>query len=288
MKKTIIAAAIATVVAAPAMADVKIGGKVEQFQTQGEDDVWTPGSDVRITLSGSEDLGNGMTASFKVDSYVQNGTGYDGSLDQKVALSGGFGTVVAGRFEDFSESAGMAKVDMFMGNGVETSGQLAGRTNGGLAYVSPAMNGLTVGVGGYTGVSDVEDGFDATDIALMYSNGPIAVSLSNEDISGGSDTTVIAVSYAAGDLKIAAAHADTDYDGATADTTDVMVAASYSMGNNKLVLGWNDNETEGAGANNTVVELVHSMSKRTSVYLNVKSSDTAGDDATQVGIQHTF
>jgi len=303
MKKTIIAAAIASLVAAPVMADVKIGGKVEQFQTQGEDDVWTPGSDVRITLSGSEDLGNGMTASFKIDSYVHNRTqtsstttahthtssaGYDGSLDQKVALSGGFGTVVMGRFEDFSESAGMSKVDVFQGPGVETSGSLAGRTNGGMAYVSPAMNGLTVGVGGYTGVNDNSDAFDATDIALMYSNGPIAVSLSNEDTDGTSDTTVVGASYTMGDLKIGVARSDTDFDDGSADSTDSMVAATYKMGNNTIVLGWNDDETNGTGVNNTAIELRHNISKRTSVYLNAYNSDTAGSDTTTIGMQHTF
>ena len=290
MKKTIIAAAVAAVVAAPvASADVKLSGKVEQWQAINDDtDVWTPGSDVRITLTGSEDLGNGMTASFKVDSYVQNGTGYDGSLDQKIALSGGFGTVAMGRMEDFSEAAGMSKVDMFQGNGVETSGQLATRQNGAVAYISPAMNGLTVGVAGYTGVDADEDSFDAVDVALMYSNGPIAVSVSNEDNSNDSDTTVIGASYTAGDLKVGVVHADTDYDDATADTTDVMVAATYKMGNNTIVLGWNDDETAGAGVNNTVLELRHNFSKRTSVYFNVLDSDTNANDETRIGMQHTF
>jgi predicted porin len=73
--------------------------------------------------------------------------------------------------------------DKTMGAGGVEIGANLGRNEGAIAYVSPAFNGLTVGVAGYalSAGGGSEDAFDAVDLGLMYSNGPLSVNVSFEN-----------------------------------------------------------------------------------------------------------
>jgi len=291
MKKTIIAAAIATVVAAPAMADVSISGKVESILTSTDSANMVMTQDAKLAFNASEDLGNGMSAFATIvvdtDDMVADTTNTDDVQDQKVGISGGFGTIVMGRMEDFTESKVLSMVDVFGGGSVELGTDNAERQNGATAYVSPSFNGLTVGVAGYS-LGDGDD-FDATDIALMYSNGPLAVNIAVEDMDDYSvkalTTTTAGIKYTAGDLAVAAVWQDIDTVSGT-DTDDSMVTAVYNMGNNSIAIGWNDDESE--AENDTVVELRHKFSSRTRAYIGVKDSDTDTEDTQYLGLEHSF
>jgi len=291
MKKTIIAAAIATVVAAPAMADVSISGKVESILTSTDSANMVMTQDAKLAFNASEDLGNGMSAFATIvvdtDDMVADTTNTDDVQDQKVGISGGFGTIVMGRMEDFTESKVLSMVDVFGGSSVELGTDNAERQNGATAYVSPSFNGLTVGVAGYS-LGDGDD-FDATDIALMYSNGPLAVNIAVEDMDDYSvkalTTTTAGIKYTAGDLAVAAVWQDIDTVSGT-DTDDSMVTAVYNMGNNSIAIGWNDDESE--AENDTVVELRHKFSSRTRAYIGVKDSDTDTEDTQYLGLEHSF
>jgi len=291
MKKTIIAAAIATVVAAPAMADVSISGKVESILTSTDSANMVMTQDAKLAFNASEDLGNGMSAFATIvvdtDDMVADTTNTDDVQDQKVGISGGFGTIVMGRMEDFTESKVLSMVDVFGGSSVELGTDNAERQNGATAYVSPSFNGLTVGVAGYS-LGDGDD-FDATDIALMYSNGPLAVNIAVEDMDDYAakalTTTTAGIKYTAGDLAVAAVWQDIDTVSGT-DTDDSMVTAVYNMGNNSIAIGWNDDESE--AENDTVVELRHKFSSRTRAYIGVKDSDTDTEDTQYLGLEHSF
>ena len=311
MKKTLIAMAVAGVVAAPiASADVAVSGKVEQNFTWTDSstsasDEMVGGSDVLLVFKASEDLGNGLSAFADIRSDYDGDAGAQNTLDTKVGLTGGFGTVVVGRMEDFSEGKVLSMVDVFGGGtGVELGGDNATRQDNGFAYVSPSFSGLTIGVAGYAlddTANDIED-VDATDVALMYANGPVVVNLSQEEYKDdtGADNeeiTSLGVSYAAGDLKVAAVYQDIDNAAnvATSDHEDVMIAATYNMGgNNSIAVGWNENElTTGATENNTTaVEFRHNFSSRTRAYIGMTSDDfaTTADetDEVYVGLEHSF
>ena len=183
-KKTLIAAAVATMASSVAMADVKIGGKVEQQQQKSEAGEWSGWSDVRLTVSGDEDLGNGMSAffMFQDEMGLRTGAGTQ-QYDQLVGLKSSAGTLIMGKVEDFTESKVMSMTDKTMGAGGVEIGSNLGRQEGGIAYVSPAFNGLTVGVAGYalSAGGGSEDAFDAVDLGLMYSNGPLSVNVSFEN-----------------------------------------------------------------------------------------------------------
>jgi len=317
MKKTIIAAAIATVVAAPiASADVSIAGHVKQTFTKTDsttaiddgDLIGTTTSDLKFTAT--EDLGNGMTASaqmvFDMDQLQTiNPAGTDTiatTQNQTVSLSGGFGTVVLGRMEDFTQSKVLAMADVFNGTGNIEPSAGAGRNNGGIAYVSPAMNGLTIGVAGFaldnagtTGGNLNDNTFDATDIALMYSNGPLTVNAAIEDhnrVAGGTSTddiVSIGASYVMGDLSLTAVHSATDAAGAGADLEDTAFIAKYTMGNNQIGIGVGEDETSATAATDeTVVELVHNFSSRTKAFVTVYDTDAAEGDSVSFGMKHSF
>ncbi|MBT7023426.1 MAG: porin, partial [Gammaproteobacteria bacterium] len=162
-KKAIIAVAMAAVTGS-AMADVTVGGKVEQQQRKNEAGEWSGWSDVRLTVSGSEDLGNGMSGFFKFQEEIglRSGAGAQ-QYDQLVGLKSGAGTLIMGKVEDFTESKVMSMTDKTMGaNGVEIGANL-GRNEGAIAYVSPSFSGLTVGVAGYalSASGGDQDAFDA-------------------------------------------------------------------------------------------------------------------------------
>jgi predicted porin len=125
-----------------------------------------------LNVSASEDLGNGMSAFAKYNMLTTAGTSTgETNGDMVVGISGGFGTIVAGTMEDFTEGKLASMMSMEGTSANELSGN-AGRTQGGLAYVSPTMNGLHFGIAGYagTGAADTSN-FDAVDVAVFYDNG---------------------------------------------------------------------------------------------------------------------
>jgi hypothetical protein len=210
-----------------------------------------------------------------------------------VGISSGFGTIVAGTMEDFTEGKLAAMMDMEGNGSTELAGN-AGRTAGGLAYITPTVNGLHAGVAGYA-TADGTDKFDATDIAVFYDNGPLSVKVAQEtlskDMTTGAEeqtTTSVGASYAMGDMKVAVLHVGRDDQAGTAgaDSDDTMFKGSYKMGNNTLQLGYADDDS--AGQDITTVELIHKFSGRTSAYAGVTNNDVTGNDSTFVGMKHTF
>jgi len=247
-----------------------------------------------LNVSASEDLGNGMSAFAKYNMLTKAGTSTgEADGDMVVGISSGFGTIVAGTMEDFTEGKLAAMMDMEGNGSTELTGN-AGRTAGGLAYITPTVNGLHAGVAGYA-TAHGTDKFDATDIAVFYDNGPLSVKVAQEtlskDMTTGAEeqtTTSVGASYAMGDMKVAVLHVGRDDQAGTAgaDSDDTMFKGSYKMGNNTLQLGYADDDS--AGKDITTVELIHKFSGRTSAYAGVTNNDVTGNDSTFVGMKHKF
>ena len=317
-KKTLIAMAVASVVAAPiASADVKISGVVEQTftDTDNSGQGYTASTFNMLNITTSEDLGNGMSAFAKYNMLTKAGTSTgETNGDMVVGISSGFGTIVAGTMEDFTEGKLAAMMSMEGTTANELSGN-AGRTQGGLAYVSPTMNGLHFGIAGYagTGAADTSN-FDAVDVAVFYDNGPLSIKVAQETLNnatanvvaataitaaGTADqkTTSIGASYVVGDLKVAALSVKRENqrvnasNAVQADSTDFMFKGTYKMGNNSLTLGYAKDDSDTTGDNDvTSVELIHNFSSRTSAYVGFSNNDAtaAADDSTFFGLKHKF
>ena len=305
-KKTLIAMSLAAVTGS-AMADVSVSGRVEQTFVDDEAVAtgWTADTFNMINFKASEDLGNGISAfaTFSLlDKDGSNGT-TDGA-DQTVGLSGGFGTVVFGTMEDFTESKVMSLMSMYGPAGIELAGVNAERNASAMAYVSPTMNGLHAGIAGYTdlgiaGNGDTGSNFDAIDMMIAYDNGPLSVKLARETLksemlTGAEDqeVTTLGVKYSMGDLSVAGVWVDSENEAgvAASDNNDYMLRADYTVGANKVTIGHANSEdaTGAATTDTTSVELIHNFSKRTAAYIGHKDIDTANSNKTYVGIQHTF
>ena len=191
-KKTLIAAAVATLASSVAMADVSVSGRVEQGFS--DEDAGTTGwagfNDNQINIKASEDLGNGMSAFGQLS---MRNTGAE--MDSKLGVKGSFGTVVLGRMEDFSEGV-VAATQSTMGTNEGELGAQHDRTSNGMAYVSPTINGLHFGVAGFAGLTPTSN-LDAIDLIIAYDNGPLSVKLARENTDG-TQYDVAAVASVAG------------------------------------------------------------------------------------------
>ena len=305
-KKTLIAMSLAAVTGS-AMADVSVSGRVEQTFVDDEAVAtgWTAETFNMINFKASEDLGNGISAFAKFSLLDKDGSnGTTNGADQTVGLSGGFGTVVFGTMEDFTESKVMSLMSMYGPAGIELAGVNAERNASAMAYVSPTMNGLHAGIAGYTELGTADNGdtgsnFDAIDMMIAYDNGPLSVKLARETLksemlTGAEDqeVTTLGVKYSMGDLSVAGVWVDSENEAgvAASDNNDYMLRADYTVGANKVTIGHANSEdaTGAATTDTTSVELIHNFSKRTAAYIGHKDIDTANSNKTYVGIQHTF
>ena len=284
-KKTLIAAAVATVASTAAMADVTVSGQVKYTlsDTDGAATDWSPISDNAITVKSSEDLGNGLTAFAQITLDTDSTTSAL-QKDAKLGIKGGFGTLVMGRMEYLVEGAFSSKMDD--GSGKTESNQITGfdRANA-VAYVSPTVNGLHVAAAGSNDAA--ADMFTNKEVLAVYSNGPLSVMASHVDVKDTQAMNSLYASYAIGDAKISAMTVDTDYDAAaTTDLRDNIIRLDYTMGNNSLLII--NKDADAANADRTAVKLTHKFSKRTAAYVGVRNNDGTTEDETYVGMITKF
>jgi len=292
MKKTLIAAGIAAVMAAPvAFADVSVSGQVKVTIADSDTSDFGPTFDNALSFKASEDLGNGLSAFAQITLDTDNdkassAPGGSGK-DQKLGLKGSFGTLVVGRMETLTEGVISAKFDdgaSAHGGATQLESDITSisRVNA-VAYVSPTVNGFHVAAAG------VLDGADngltaATDLLVAYDNGPLSVvaARASFDAAGVDNITSIAASYSMGDAKVSVGRFDQD------NETDMVYRLDYKMGNNSLILGHRDDENSADDV--TSIKLTHSMSKRTAVWLGhrIKDNAQASGDVTHFGMIHKF
>jgi len=303
MKKTIVAAAIAAVVSAPAMADVSISGFANQEFTDKDGSTgWgASGFNADVVIKATEDLGNGMKATAKIHQFTDTDNTSNSSLsdsaggntaDLSVTVSGDFGSITAGRFEPASEGVIDAFLnidgshDLDLENATENA---IGRTNNGLAYTSPSMNGFTVSLGNFASASSTNDkDFDgAQEIFVKYSNGPLMVMANSTEVDGGAEIQAIAASYKMGDLEVRAMERSSNSGTAGAADIDLtFIGAKYTMGNNTFAIGTADSDTNSKDTD--IISVTHNLSKNTSIYIVQENVDAADSDRTTFGIAQKF
>lgn len=179
MKKHLLAVAVATAIAAPAMAqNVTIGGTLDAsvvsktaakpvtaatadtYRADGSRSTASPSQTTSVTaqdnsfwstsninLKGTEDLGGGMKAFFHIEGAIATDTG-DSALANRVSqvgISGAFGTATFGRgstaMNDLSTSAGHG-----LGNFVNLPFTTTARPNNAVNYITPTFNGMNARV----------------------------------------------------------------------------------------------------------------------------------------------
>jgi len=190
MKKTFLAIAIAAGVAAPFAAnadDATVYGKVHMSFGSVDNGSYSNyqvrSHASRLGFKGSEDLGDGMSATYKLEYEVNpdSDNGVTAGIkrrNQYVGLKGGFGEVRVGRHDTPLKMA-QGKFDQFNDTDADIKGKLGisqgeNRVDNAIAYLNK-FGDITLGVALVPGEGDgttAGDGpADTTSIAVMYSNG---------------------------------------------------------------------------------------------------------------------
>jgi predicted porin len=294
MKKTLIAAGIAAVIAAPAaMADVTVSGKVKMTYLAAENGNTFTQFDNALSFKASEDLGNGLSAFAEITLDADNMlSSADATAanhkDQKVGMKGAFGTVVTGRMETLTEGVVSARFDdgakdHAAGDQTESGLTKLGRANA-IAYISPTINGFHAAVAIVDSAADSSLSETGKDYALFYDNGPLSIAASRFDAYAGSSSDIdqVVASYTMGDAKISVGMVD------KGSNDDLLASLNYKLGGgNSLFVGYRDSDTASGTADQTAVKLTHSFSKRTAVWVGYRNKDNT-NDVGHAGIIHKF
>ena len=313
MKKTLIAlAAIAATGAAFAQSSVTLSGTVDtgiqkQFSGDPLKMVASRSGTSNWTLSGTEDLGSGLKAIFKVSTAFNSDDGTSalvgtaptqsgvlGNNDMFVGLTGGFGSIKLGRSFDIAFSNALTanstkgvtgyttRAGTLDNNGVYVDNQLL--------YTSPSMGGVTASI--QYAPSEADGVKATTGLGIAYANGPIAASYSFSKLKGGNALNQIAGSYDFGAAKILLTLTDRAKAAADADSS-VGLGVTAPVGSGMV---WASYDTREARAAERDIKIIHGgykyfMSKRTTVYLNVGNKKAEGAKTLTgygLGVQHNF
>jgi predicted porin len=334
MNKKIIAAAVAAALATPmvASADATLYGQVRvatqyHSRSDGANDAWGLEDQIsRLGVKGDEDLGNGLKAIYKMEFGVDVGNGW-GDKDPNqgnfikqrnsyVGLTGGFGTVLAGR-HDTPMKISTSRLDFFRDTNVDNDANFGAndysksvglfdslRVDGAIAYISPSLAGFTLaGAAIQTGTSggfDQADDFEAAySLAGMYSNGPWYASLAYESMSPDS---LIGLQNAPdydkwrvglGMLNFNNFSASFIYEDRTdtyfvnnADSKSWQLSAAYDFGNTRVKAMYGELDGKDAAANQDfdtwAIGLQHNLSKRTDVQVLYRQKDVKTLNGIQV------
>jgi predicted porin len=274
-------------------------------------------------LKGTEDLGGGLKAIFKLESGVAMDTGASSGFGREswVGFSGGFGEVTLGNVYSATDGIMGASNSGFDSSLSSSKGVLAandlysGNPTSAIKYVSPNFSGFSVAVS-YGLDENAAVNKDMMDIAASYGAGPLAINFAYQVQKEyvGSDSlkiTTLNGSYDFGMAKLLASYAQSkvgdqdikDYQiGVDVPLSAAMtLSAGYSRSNrNDAAFAGIASGTGAlyAGSKNTGygIAVAYSLSKRTTVYGGMTTAtgeNTAGADVSErelyaVGVRHLF
>ena len=309
MKKTLVAiAALAVVGAASAQSSVTLYGRIDAGLGDSKTTTTTAAgvsttaphsvtmnsgnaTSSRWGMRGSEDLGGGLKANFRLESAISadTGVGVAGfTRTSTLGLSGGFGSVELGRqftaYDNSLSYADPAGYGNFGGIGLAYAAGIhadGARQNNSINYFTPAMGPFAAQVTyafqeNVTAASNQSKywGFNTT-----YGQGPLKVSFGYEalDIIPGAglttDAWALAASYNLGVANIGFGLEQAKQKGLAANGKDRgwNIGASVPVGPATLQASYGREKTTGLGAANSETKggglyVSYALSKRTSVY----------------------
>jgi predicted porin len=275
MKKHLIAAGVVAAFAAPAMAqNVTVYGNIEMGPVSADSGTASTTyiangvvNSSRLGFKGSEDLGGGLKAFFRLESGLKPETGSLGGSKStsiiagngntttvsvgsanffdrgaEVGLSGAFGTVKIGKFDMPNEggeishfgNVGLAATSGIFDNDIEIGSDVAGA----YAYTTPTFNGVAFTIAGTFKNQDAAQMSDVTtdDLTSYGLSGTVSgvqfnLATGTKSVAGGVDTrqSVASVGYAFGNLKVSLTQIDNNM-GSAADKKLTIATAAMPIG----------------------------------------------------------
>jgi predicted porin len=311
MKKHLIAAGVVAAFAAPAMAqNVTVYGNIEMGPASTDSGTATTTvlangvvNSSRLGFKGTEDLGGGLKAFFRLESSLNPETGSLGgskkgsvpastttvqvgadnvfSRGAEVGLSGAFGTIKLGKFDmpnEGGEISHFGNVGLAATSGIfENDIEIGSDVSGAYAYTTPTINGVALTVAGT--FSDQTDGSGQSDVSVgEYSSVGLAGKVGGVDFklatgTKGSSTvdtrqSVGSVSYDFGMLKASLTMISNNM-GSSADRDLLIMTAAMPLGNGLTAMGmYRKYKIDGDADKQTGYALGVSkgLSKRTTAY----------------------
>lgn len=317
MNKKLMAIGIAAALAAPfvAQAGVEVYGDARMsvdLNDNGDNTTGMEKSKASVSSNasylgfrGDEDLGNGLSAMYQFEQGVDFDTGtwnsVQGTRPSFVGIGGGFGTVMAGRFDTPYMSATdqydifadtKADYNAIMGNANNYLGTAIfdSRVSNTLVYATPDMSGFKAALAYVMSDAIASDNLpisksdakkDAYSVDGTYDNGPLSLAAAwqviskagaaNDDITG----MKVGGSYTIMDATtIALVYENLDVGGTIKDRNAYYVNVSHKMGDTTLKAafaqadkcGGDSSVCDKTGASQYTVGVTQSLSKNTEVY----------------------
>lgn len=323
MKKSLIALAVLAASGAAmaqsavtlyGIADIWVGSEKDGLNASSTSKVGSGGfNGSRWGVQGSEDLGGGLKAVFKleqgfnIDTGTQSIAGSAFGRQAFVGLAGGFGTVTFGNVWSSMDDVigvGNAAFDSSFSPLYSMSGSVhnsyVDRPRNAIKYASPSFGGLsgsfTYGLDENAAVSQ-----DVVDFQVSYGAGPLAAAFAYQVQNGATDTdlTLLNGSYDLGMAKLLASYGQVKT--GSAKSTDVQFGVDVPLSSALTLSGsygqTDDNAAAGDGKRTGFgVAAKYSLSKRTFAYaglLNIEAKNSAGAKIDKynlyaVGLQHSF
>jgi predicted porin len=314
MKKHLIAAAVAGLIAAPAIAQVTVYGNVEtgilNTDKDGAASTTALASSIvnssRLGFRGTEDLGGGLKAFFRLEQTVDLATGRLGGQSTtsanmfdrgaEVGLEGSFGAIKVGKF-DITNAEGIDNMSQIGNIGLFSSLDIGSDINHAIQYKSPKIGGFHVEIG-----TALKDG-GVNETTSFYVGGQV----SKIDLQFGTTTdktaagvertaTTMGARYNFGPMAASIVYGTLETDG-KGDVAQTIVSASAPLGGGLTVHGMYGNfETDAFGSakasetDKMAVALSKAFSKRTTGYLGYVSTDVDGTETNQLylAVNHRF
>lgn len=275
-------------------------------------------------MTGTEDLGGGLKATFALTAFLRADTGEAGrfatdtlfSRDANVGISGSFGAVTLGRGKapnflptiafnpvgdsfTFSPLVLHADVSLFNGTGWGSAVPSDTGWSNQITYTTPSMAGLKANIHYQLGELAAATAKDNVGFNLMYFSGPLGLTAFWERdqvtnpvpaaIAGGATRTVwmLGGSYDASVVKgfLTYGKSTSDLVGA-ADKTTVSLGLSAPVGSGKVLAAWAQSKIDAGNTRDTLtVGYDYPLSKRTDVYAMLMNDKiTTFTSGTSVGV----
>lgn len=331
MKKLLLATAVAAAISSPAMAqNVSISGYLEagyeivDHNTPANELNSLTGANMfgsnRLVIAGSEDLGAGLKAGFRLESGLNLINGQFGSATlgaqgttgpifdrgAEINFSGAFGTIAVGKLDHRGIEDNDLNVvgNISLADATVEVGGVASDVNGTVRYLSPDFSGFTLDLThtprdnanantfasskGHAGITSGQLRGKIMNADVRFGYGTVKNAQTDAGVSAVGNTKVygIAVAYDFGALQASFLYQSQDNPAAAADTKQTITSVKIPLSN-----GWDIRanydilDTDGASANDRdrfAVAAVKALSKRTNLfaYYQDTSFDVAATSAT--------